>query len=336
MPDLAGRSVGKGRLTVAERIDETEAVKVGIPTKPAGPPPPPRRRNLRRTLVPYAFVAPAIILLSVLMVFPMARMFHLSLFQGVFTRAGEEFVGLENYGDLFQNELFWISLKNSLVFVGLSLAIHQIFGGGVALLLNQRMRGQLRSIFRGIFITPWLIIPAVVAIMWVLLLDPRGGFNSTLLQLGIVQCCPPPQWFGDFALAMPAMIATNGWAGYPLTMIFWLAGLQSIPLELYEAASVDGAGRWRRFRHITLPAMGPTILTILLLDTIYTFRNWDLPFLTTGGGPADTTIVLPLLTYREAFLNFRFGPSAASAVMILLITGFFVFWYLRFRARLLR
>ncbi len=321
---------------MAERIEGSEAVGAGIPNESARRRPQARRRNLRRTLLPYAFVAPAITLLLVLMVFPMARMFHLSLFQGVFTRAGDEFVGLENFGDLLQNELFWISLRNSLVFVGLSLVVHQIFGGGVALLLNQRMRGHLRSFFRGVFITPWLIIPAVVAIMWVLLLDPRGGFNSNMRSLGIVECCPPPEWFGSFDLAMPAMIATNGWAGYPLTMIFWLAGLQSIPLELYEAASVDGAGRWRRFRHITLPAMGPTILTILLLDTIYTFRNWDLPFLTTGGGPGDSTIVLPLLTYREAFVNFNFGPSAASAVMILLITGFFVYWYLRFRARLLR
>ncbi|MCY3913213.1 MAG: sugar ABC transporter permease [Chloroflexi bacterium] len=290
---------------------------------------------MRRALLPYAFVAPAVIVMAALMVFPMGRMIHMSLFQDLFSRVGEQFVGFENYADLFQKELFWVALANSIIFVVASLIIHQIVGGGLALLLTSRMRGSLRTFFRAIFITPWLIIPAVVAITWVLLLDHRGGFNSMLRSLGIVECCPPPEWFGDFKLAMPALIATNGWGGYPLTMIMWLAGLQSIPKDHYEAASVDGAGRWRRFRHITLPAMGPTILTILLLDTIYTFRNWDLPFLTTGGGPGDTTMVLPLLTYREAFIGFNFGISAASAVMILVITAFFVFWFLRIRGRLL-
>ena len=152
------------------------------------------------------------------------------------------------------------------------------------------MRGPLRAFFRAIFITPWLIIPASSPSPGCCCSTIEAGSTARCGPLGIVECCPPPEWFGDFTLAMPALIATNGWGGYPLTMIMWLAGLQSIPKDHYEAASVDGAGRWRRFRHITLPAMGPTILTILLLDTIYTFRNWDLPYLTTGGGPGDTTI----------------------------------------------
>ena len=132
------------------------------------------------------------------MAFPMGRMFHMSLFQDLFSRVEEQFVGFDNYANLFQKELFWIALKNSIIFVAASLVIHQIVGGGLALLLTARMRGPLRAFFRAIFITPWLIIPAVVAITWVLLLDHRGGFNSTLRTLGIVECCPPPEWFGDF------------------------------------------------------------------------------------------------------------------------------------------
>ncbi len=314
-----------------------------------------RVRTFRKAALPYLFIAPALIVLGVIMAFPMLRVFQMSLFQDLFSREGEQFVGLQNYRDIFQcldvgigirasratiaaescSALFWPSLKNSLIFVSVSLVIHQVVGGGLALLLNEGGNTRFRSFARGVFILPWLIIPAVVAMIWVLLLDPRGGFNSTLRTLGIVECCPFPEWFSSFDLAMAALIVTNGWAGYPFTMLMWLAGLQSIRTDLYEAASVDGASRWQRFRHVTLPAMAPTIFTILLLDTIWTFRNWDLPWLTTGGGPGDTTMVLPLLTYREAFLGFRFGSSAAMAVMILLITGFFVFWYLRIRGRLL-
>jgi multiple sugar transport system permease protein len=293
-----------------------------------------RRWRLGRLLLPYAFVAPAVVTLLVVVAFPIARVIEISFFRGYHTTPRPEFVALANYTDMLGSAAFRNALGNSLTFTSGCVALQLSVGLALALLLNRRFNTRLRALFRGIFLLPWLFVNVVVAAIWALILHPGGAINSTLLSLGLFKGTPI-DWLADFSLAMPSLIVANTWVGYPFSMVMFLAALQSIPSDLYEAASVDGAGAWHRFRLITLPGIAPSIVTIALLDTIWTFRQWDLPFLLTGGGPIDATVVLPLLTYRLGFEGLRFGQSAAVAVIILVITLVFSFFYLRYRARLL-
>jgi multiple sugar transport system permease protein len=287
-----------------------------------------------RALLPYLFVAPAVITLLVLVAYPIVRVIGISFHHVELTNPTAQFVGLQNYAEVIHGNLFWIALQNSAVFTIFSVVLHLCFGLGLALLLNRRFNPTLRTIFRGIFILPWLFIPVIVAIIWALILHPAGAVNSTLRSLGLMTGTPV-DWFSDFTWAMPSLIMANSWAGYPFAMLMILAGLQAIPGDLYEAASVDGAAGWQRFRSITIPGLGPTLMTVILLDSIWTFRLWDLPYLLTGGGPINATLVLPLHTYQLAFEDFSFGQSSAEAVIILIVTLIFSFLYLRYRAKLL-
>jgi multiple sugar transport system permease protein len=292
------------------------------------------RARLGRALLPYLFVAPAVLTLLVLVAYPIARVVEISFYRDYVLSDNPVFVGLDNYRAVASGKSFGKAVANSAVFTLASVVLHVSLGLAIALLLNRRMNPRARTVFRSIFIVPWLFVPVIVTLIWKLILHPAGAVNSALRSVGLLTG-EPIDWFSNFTLAMPSLIVANVWAGYAFSMLMLLAGLQSIPADLYEAAAVDGADAWRRFRHVTLPALGPTILTVALLDSIWTFRLFDTPYLLTGGGPVDATLVLPLLTYREAFEGFRFGNSAAVAVVILVVTLFFSFFYLRYRNKLL-
>jgi multiple sugar transport system permease protein len=293
-----------------------------------------RRPRLGRLLLPYLFVAPVMVTLLALVGYPIMRVVQVSLYTDYIVTDQPRFVGFDNYAVMASEPAFWKAGLNSLLFTAGSVLLHVSLGLGIALFLNRRFNPTVRAAFRSVFILPWLFVPVIVTLIWKLILHPAGAVNSTLTSLGLLTG-PPIDWFADFSLAMPALIVANVWAGYAFSMLMLLAGLQSIPAVLYEAAAVDGADSWQRFRHVTLPGLGPMLATVALLDSIWTFRLFDLPYLLTGGGPADTTLVLPLLTYREAFEGFRFGQSSAVAVVILVVTLVVSFFYLRYRARLL-
>lgn len=291
----------------------------------------PRLHKVASAAIPYLFIAPTVLTLAVLMVYPIAQVIYISLWNNFLIVDNPVFVGLENFKWLFQQQVFPLIFSNTMIFSLASVLLHLVFGLGLAMLLSSKINPRARTMFRGVLILPWMFTAAVVALNWRLILNPFGIFNALLAQLGLINLAEPMHWLGEVDLALPATILINFWRGYPFVMLMLLAGLQSIPSELYEAASVDGAGGWAQFIHITIPNLKPVIASVGLLDLIWSFRLFDLVYLTTGGGPLNSTHVLATYTYQLAFEGFQFGRASALAVVILLFTSVFTFFYFRYQ-----
>ena len=239
-------------------------------------------------------------------------------------------VGLHNYRDMFANPAFWQSLRVTLQYV--LWGVVGSFGIGLftAVLLNQPFRG--RALARVLVVLPWPI-PGVVAatiFMW-MFNSSFGVINYLLMQVGIVD--RPVQWFTQPGPALLAVILATIWKGYPFFTISLLAGMQSIPKELYEAARVDGAGALEQFRFITLPALTPVIGISLIIATLWQFRVFDIIFVMTGGGPSGATETLAIQIYREAFQYFQMSYAAAVGMVTLFLSVVATFIYLRATSR---
>ncbi len=290
-----------------------------------------RWEKLGNQMLPYLFVAPTVITLLFLMVYPIGQVIYISLWDNYLVVDNPKFVGFENFRWLFSQQVFPLIFSNTMVFSIVSVILHLVFGLGLAMLLSSKINPRARSLFRGLLILPWMFTAAVVALNWRLILNPFGIFNAILAELGLMSLAAPIHWFGEVNLALPATILINFWRGYPFVMLMLLAALQSIPSELYEAASVDGAGGWAKFIHITIPNIKPVIAAVGLLDMIWNFRLFDLVYLTTGGGPLNSTHVLATYTYQLAFESYQFGRASALAVIILLFTSILTFFYFRYQ-----
>lgn len=291
-----------------------------------------RRPNLsatqRRKLVPYAYLAPVGVLMIVLMILPVAVVIRYSFFDNVIISPTSVVVGLRNYVSILSDPVFHIATRNTAVFTGVSVLAHLFLGLGFAMLLNSTLLGQLtKTIFRTIFVLPWLLTVAIIAVLWRLLLDPNGVINYGLQSVGLID--GPVAWLSELNLALPSVTFINIWAGYPFFMVSLLAGLQGIPTDLYEAAAVDGASWWRRFVHVTLPSLRPIIISMALLDIIWTSQQFPLIWMTTGGGPLNRTEVLSTYTYKLAFSEYQFAQASASAVMLLLAAIVLAIFYVR-------
>ncbi|MGE3293385.1 MAG: carbohydrate ABC transporter permease [Geminicoccaceae bacterium] len=262
------------------------------------------------------------------MLFPMAMVVRYSLMDGAIVKKNAGFAGLQNYREVFADPVFWESVGNTLYFTVVSVVFHLLLGLAFALLLNSpRVNPVLRSVLRVLFILPWLFTAVIIAIIWRLLLDPNGVINSVLTTLHIVGF--KVEWFSSPATALHAVTFVNIWAGYPLYMVSLLAGLQGIPKELYEAAEIDGASAWHRLRHITVPQLMPIMISIALLDFIWTMQVFPLVWMTTGGGPIHATEMLSTYTYKLAFRQYDFSLASASAVVILLLSMSMTYFYLK-------
>ncbi len=280
--------------------------------------------------LPYLLVAPTLITLAVLVVYPIGYVIYISLHNNYWIVREPEFVRLENYQWLVEQKIFTTILKNTLLFTGASVVFHLLVGLGLAMLLSSEViNPRMRNIFRGILIVPWLFTTVVVATVWRLMLYPGGVVNGILAQLGLMDMAQPLNWLGEPDLALPAVILINVWAGYPFSLLMMLAALLSVPQSLYEAADVDGANGIQKFFRITIPMIKPVIASVALLDAIWSFRLFDLVFLTTGGGPLNATHVLATYTYRLSFESFEFGRVSALSVMLLLFTMLLTIFYFR-------
>lgn len=280
--------------------------------------------------LPYLLVAPTLITLAVLVVYPIGYVIYISLHNNYWIVREPEFVRLENYQWLVEQKIFTTILKNTLLFTGASVVFHLLVGLGLAMLLSSEViNPRMRNIFRGILIVPWLFTTVVVATVWRLMLYPGGVVNGILAQLGLMDMAQPLNWLGEPDLALPAVILINVWAGYPFSLLMMLAALLSVPQSLYEAADVDGANGVQKFFRITIPMIKPVIASVALLDAIWSFRLFDLVFLTTGGGPLNATHVLATYTYRLSFESFEFGRASALSVMLLLFTMLLTIFYFR-------
>lgn len=250
------------------------------------------------------------------------------MMSNVITERNPEIVGLANYGKVLSNSEFWGAFQHTLQFAGFSVLAHIFLGMTFALLLNSQLLSNVtKAIFRLILILPWLFTVAIVAVLWRMLLSPNGVVNYLLGTLGLTD--GRTEWLSNPSTALWAIIVINIWAGYPFYMISLLAGLQGIPGDLYEAARVDGAGPVQRFWHVTVPQLKPLLISLALLDFIWTSQNFALIWMTTGGGPMNVTEVLATFTYKLAFGKYQFSLASTSAVIILLFSLVLAFFYSR-------
>lgn len=286
------------------------------------------KKNLKRELTAYGYLSPLLILMIVLMAAPIVMVAGYSLYDNVITNKNPQGVGLSNYRTLFADPAFWGAAKNTLFFTGTSVVAHMILGLTFAMLLNtEAISRRIRSFFRVVLVLPWLFTVAIIAILWRLLLNPNGVINYILGLVGLTD--GRTEWLGDPAIALFAVTFINIWAGYPFFMISLLAGLQGIPTDMYEAAKVDGASQRQRFLSVTIPQLRPLIISLCLLDFIWTTQQFALIWMTTGGGPIDVTEMLSTFTYKLAFSKYEFAMASTSAVLILLASMVVAIFYAR-------
>ncbi len=285
-------------------------------------------RATRETLANYAYLLPAAICLGGTVLFPILKSMYMSLYHNVLSRPQDfRFIWFGNYARLIQDPIFWLTLKNSIVWVFWSVSIQFVLGFVGALILNAPFRG--RAFFRTINLLPWIIPGVVVGLIWEYIYQPNyGPLNDILRRAGLISI--PIAWLSQPVTAMPAVIFANIWRGIPFFSIMILAGLQAIPDEVYEAATVDGAGVFQRFWHVTLPMLRPIIVVATATRIIWTFNYADLIFVMTSGGPANATQITSSYTLLTAYTDLDFGYAATLSVVLLVIMLVFTALYLKF------
>jgi multiple sugar transport system permease protein len=261
----------------------------------------------------FVFALPMLLLLAVFKFWPMAYAGWLSLTNANLTEPTRKFVGTENYSNLVHDTVFVGSLKTTAYFVGATITPSLLVGLGLALLVNTRV--PIRGVFRVLLFLPAVIPIIVVPILWQFLFNPYGLVNDGLNSVGL----PSVNWLLSPSGVVPALVVATTWRLAPLCMVIFLAGLQSIPANLYEAAEVDGASPMRRFWTITLPMLKPTVLVALIFAVTLTVQNFVLALVMTNGGPDNASTTVSLFVYQTGFLDFRMGYASAAAMVMLLI-----------------
>jgi len=283
---------------------------------------------LKKKLEPYAFISPTILLLVVLMVVPVGLVIKYSFYDNVIVNQFPKFVGLENYFAIVKDEAFRTALVNTSMFTLGSVIAHLVIGLSFATLLNSSLIGAFsKALFRMIYILPWLFTVAIIAILWRMILNPNGVINYILTTVHLTDS--PIEWLSNEKTALLSVIFINIWAGYPFYMTSILAGLQGIPRDLYEAATVDGANAFQQFINVTLPQLRPIIISMTMLDLIWTSQQFALIWMTTGGGPMTATEMLGTYTYKLAFSQYQFSQAATSAVVLFVLSMLLAFFYVR-------
>ena len=276
-------------------------------------------------LLPYLLIAPAIIALLVFVVVPVLFSLYLSLTNAELLRFDQrEFIGFDNYERLLARNVFWTSLSNTLVYTAGSVILS--FGAGLftALLLNQNFR--FRGLARTMISIPWAVPWLVTTTIWYVMFNPQmGPINEVLKELGLIQTGIP--WLYQNSTAMIAIVIVTAWRIFPTATLLILAGLQSIAPDLYEAAKVDGANAWQRFRHVTMPSLRSVNLVVIVLLTITAFKLFTVAWTLTQGGPGTATTVISVYTYQEAFMSNRIGRASALATVSVLVSSVLVVVY---------
>lgn len=284
------------------------------------------RKSYHEELRAYAFLGPSLLILVALLIYPLGSVIRLSFYDANIAR--ETWVGFGNYVTLFNDPLFWKATVQTLAFTIGSVVLHFVIGLALALLLNAEINRRFRSLSRGILIVPWLLAPTVAGMIWVLMLAPFGVANALLVALGLVDANANIAWLGSPSTSLLSVTLMNVWRAFPFFMVMLLAGLQAIPQQLYEAAEIDGATLWQQFRFVTMPSLRSVTATVVLLDSIWTFRAFDPVFVMTGGGPTNSSEVLATAIYFSSFQNSKFGYASAEAVVmflsLLVVSAFYV------------
>ncbi len=284
-----------------------------------------RRRDARESLLFLAFLAPNLVLLGLFTFWPLVYNLYLSFFEWDFIAPEKLYVGWENYQYTLTDPVFHQVLRNTLFFTVGTVGGAMALGLALALLLNQPLRG--REGVRAVLFAPTLLSGAAVAIVWIFILDPNYGLIRYALQpLGL----PSPRWLKDPSLALFSVITVDVWKNLGFSVVIYIAGLQAIPRELYEAARVDGAGAWTRFTHVTWPQLSPVTFFLLVTNTLASFQSFDIIKVMTAGGPVNATNTLIYYLYEEGFVAFHAGTAAVVAVVLFILmlgVTLLQFWY---------
>jgi len=287
-------------------------------------------RQMRREWSAYVFLSPGLLLFSVFTLFALGFAFYLTFHEWNALSPDTPFVGLQNYKRMLGDDDFRQSIINTAYYTGASVPLTMGIGLLIALLLNQPIRG--RGFFRTIYFLPVVTPFVVVAIIWKWLYNGDFGlFNYYLLKTHLIT--QPLLWLSDKHLAMPAVVLMSVWSGVGFSMVIYLAGLQAIPQELYEAAKMDGAGSWSRLRHITIPMLAPTTLFLMVMGIIGSFQVFTQIFIMTNGGPVNRTTTMVFYIYEAAFKFYEMGYASTLAYGLFALLFVFTLIQLRMYRR---
>lgn len=291
----------------------------------------PERRLLsiegRDRILGFALITPSAVFFLVLIAYPMLQTFWLGLHKVNTLSLRSQYVGFDNYVTVLSDPEFWFSFRTTLIWTGSVLTAQIVLGVAMALLLHGNL--MFRSLARGLVLFPYLIPTVVAVLVWQWLFNDLYGYlNYIFVALGLFS--KPVAWLGQMPDAMISLVIVGTWKFFPFVVIAVLARLQTIPEHLYEAAKIDGASAWDRLWDITMPQLRGVLIMVILLRSIWDFKDFDIPYLLTGGGPQIGTQTLPLLVYKEAFPLLSIGKAATVAVLMLLFM--LTFFWLYFRA----
>jgi multiple sugar transport system permease protein len=276
----------------------------------------------------WLFLAPTLLGLAILSAGPILATFGISLTKWDLLTA-PQWVGLDNYAALVQDKRFLVALRNTSFYTAVSVPLGMVLALGLALALNQSLRGI--AWIRTAYFLPVVTSATAVGLVWAWIYAPAGGILNQLIEIfGL----PPQKWTSDPFWAMPAIVMMSVWQGLGTSVIIFLAGLQAIPQEYYDAASVDGAGRWSRFRSVTLPLLTPSLFFTGILALISAFQVFDQVYvLARPGKPTEATVTLVYFMYENGFKNFKMGYAAAASWVLFLIVAVLTYFYFRSQRR---
>jgi multiple sugar transport system permease protein len=273
----------------------------------------------REPVLAWLFLAPALILLGIFVLYPIAYLGYLSFTSGSFTRAGVHWVGLKNYSRLLADPEFWQVVGNTVYFTVATVIPSLVIPLGLAALLDRT--ATLRAFLRTAYFIPSITSLVAVGLGFRWLFQTDGVVNALLAQIGLT----PIAWLSSPTWAMPVMIVFSVWKQLGFNLVVFLAGLQTIPSSRYEAAALDGANGWQQFWYITLPGLRPTLVFATITTVIFTLRSFEQPYVITGGGPLNSTNLLVFYIYNQAFAQFDLGYAAAVTTLLLGITLMLVY-----------
>lgn len=262
----------------------------------------------------WTFLAPALLFLGTFLIYPIAYLFYLSFTSGSFTRSGIHFIGLKNYWRLIANPDFWQVIQNTIYFTTFTVIPSIVIPLGLAVLLNRSF--AWRGILRTAYFVPSITSLVAVGLGWRWLFQAEGPVNGLLMAIGL----NPIPWLSSTVWAMPVIILLSIWKQLGFNMVVFLAGLQAIPVNRYEAAQLDGANGWQQFWYITLPGLRSTLVFATVTTAIFTLRSFEQVYVITGGGPLNSTNLLVYYIYDQAFSQFDFGYAAAAATLLMVVT----------------
>lgn len=289
-------------------------------------------RWMKRNYFPYVLIVPSVAFMSLVLLYPISRSIVLSFYKVNLLTYGQEakFIGFWNYAKVFRNPYFWNSVKITLIFTGGSVLGTYLLGLGTALLLNVPFKG--RAVARGAFLIPWVIPEVVLALIFLWIYDPQFGvLNFFLQRLGLIN--ENLYLLGKRVTTLPSLILILVWHQYPIALLILLGGLQTIPKEQYEVASIDGANSLQRFRCITLPGLRYVSGILIMLITVWSFVHFTLVYVMTQGGPARASETLVIRAYVEAFRYHNMGRACTLSAVTLIISLIFVLFYFTFIVR---